>query len=47
MRCDKVDITRDVAIMIERAFNVINYTTFRRQQRRNYNVIEKRLVWIT
>lgn len=29
---DKVDITRDVAIMIGRVFNVVNYTTFRRQQ---------------
>lgn len=30
MRRDKVDITRDVAIIIERVFNVINYTTFQK-----------------
>jgi uncharacterized protein (DUF3084 family) len=33
MRRDKVGITwRDVAIIIGRAFNVVNYTTFRRRQ---------------
>lgn len=31
MRRDKVDITRDVAIIIERAFNVINYMTFQNE----------------